>query len=414
MINYFYDCYSILNKVYSEKTFLKQAINKTPIEEKNKSLTIKTVYGVLDKDIELSYYIKQLTDKSPKLVIRTILKISMYALKYLEKHDYAVIKNAVELTKKLGKSGASGFVNAFLRKFANYNFSFPTDIAENISIKHSYPLFAVKELLKKYNKERVESILSYQNETSTLVFYDINGEEYLQERNVEYQKTPYENVFIVKGFSRDSGFEKGIYTFQNIGSVAICDTIEKGEKFLDCCSAPGGKSVRLSNKFDSVLSLDIYEHRVELIKEYYSRMKRTNITAKCENSSIFNSEYESVFDTVLCDVPCSGLGVTFDTPDIKLFRTEEDYLSLQKEQLAIILNASKYVKVGGNLVYSTCSLFDRENIDIINLFMRDRNDFIIENIEPKINAEDMNGTKYFLPDISMGAGFFVAKLRRIK
>ena len=86
MLNYFYDCYSILNKVYSDKSFIKQAINSTIIEEKNRSLTVKTCYGVLDKDIELSYYIKCLTDKSPKLAIRTILKIAMYDIKYLNKH----------------------------------------------------------------------------------------------------------------------------------------------------------------------------------------------------------------------------------------------------------------------------------------------------------------------------------------
>ena len=87
MVNYFYDCYQILNKVYSDKTFIKQAINSTIIEEKNRALTIKTCYGVLDKDIELSYYIKRLTEKSPKLVVRTILKISMYAIKYLNKKE---------------------------------------------------------------------------------------------------------------------------------------------------------------------------------------------------------------------------------------------------------------------------------------------------------------------------------------
>ena len=114
MINYLYDCYSILNKVYSEKTYIKQAILGTVIEEKNRSLTIKTCYGVLDKDIELSYYINSLTEKNPKLPIRTILKTSMYAIKYLGKKGYAVTENAVSLTKKLGKSGASGFVNAFL------------------------------------------------------------------------------------------------------------------------------------------------------------------------------------------------------------------------------------------------------------------------------------------------------------
>ena len=117
MINYFYDCYQILNKVYSDKAFVKQAINDTFIEEKNRALTVKTVYGVLEKDIELSYYLKALTEKTPKLAIRTILKISMYAIKYLNKKVYAVTENAVELTKKLGKKGASGFVNAFLRKF---------------------------------------------------------------------------------------------------------------------------------------------------------------------------------------------------------------------------------------------------------------------------------------------------------
>jgi len=113
MVNYFYDCYTILNKVYSEKAFIKQAISSTFIEEKNRPLIIKTCYGVLDKDIELSYYLSKLVDKNPKLVIRTILKISMYAIKYLGKKEYAVTKNAVELTKKLGKGGASGFVNAF-------------------------------------------------------------------------------------------------------------------------------------------------------------------------------------------------------------------------------------------------------------------------------------------------------------
>ena len=105
MINWFYDCYQILNKVYSDKTFVKQAISSTFIEEKNRALTIKTVYGVLDKDIELSYCISALCDKNPKLAIRTILKISLYAIKYLDKHGYAVTKNAVELTKKLGKGG---------------------------------------------------------------------------------------------------------------------------------------------------------------------------------------------------------------------------------------------------------------------------------------------------------------------
>ena len=146
MVNYFYDCYTVLNKVYSEKTFIKQALSSTFIEEKNRALTVKTCYGVLDKDIELSYYLSALVDKNPKLVIRTILKIAMYAIKYLQKKEYAVTKNAVELTKKLGKGGASGFVNAFLRKFIKTEVKLPKDKYEYLSVKYSYPLFAVKSL----------------------------------------------------------------------------------------------------------------------------------------------------------------------------------------------------------------------------------------------------------------------------
>jgi 16S rRNA (cytosine967-C5)-methyltransferase len=203
MINVFYDSYTILNKVYSEKSFIKQAINDTFIEEKNRAITTKICYGVLDKDIELSYILSSFVDKNPKLVIRTILKIAMYCIKYLEKKEYAVTKNAVELTKKLGKSGASGFVNAFLRKFINTEVKYPEKIDEYLSVKYSYPLFVVKSLLKKYDKDRVEKIISAENKSTCLSFYEIDGEKYLTEKGVEFSKTVFDNVFIAKNFIRN-------------------------------------------------------------------------------------------------------------------------------------------------------------------------------------------------------------------
>ena len=268
MVNYFYDCYTILNKVYSEKSFIKQAINSTFIEEKNRAITTKTCYGVLDKDIELSYYIAKLADKSPKLAIRTILKISMYAIKYLNKKEYAVTKNAVELVKKLGKGGASGFVNAFLRKFINTEIELPKSETEYLSVKYSYPEFAVKELLKTYGKNRTESIISAENSKTCLVFYQTNGEEYLKSLGVDFEITPFENVFLAKNFVRNEDYDKGLYTYQALGSVAICDVVNPCAKILDCCAAPGGKSIRLSYKCGEVVSLDIHEHRVNLINEY--------------------------------------------------------------------------------------------------------------------------------------------------
>lgn len=413
MVNYFYDCYNILNKVYSDKTFLKQAINSTFIEEKNRALTIKTCYGVLDKDIELSYYIKKLTDKSPKLVIRTILKISMYALKYLDKKDYAVTKNAVELTKKLGKGGASGFVNAFLRRFVKVNIELPKDKIEFLSVKYSYPKFAVEELVKIYGEERTIDIINAVNEKTCLSFYENDGKEYLIKNQVDFEETPFENVYLTKNFIRNADYDDGVYTYQALGSVAICDVIEPCNKILDCCAAPGGKSIRLSYKCDSVVSCDIYEHRVELIEDYKKRMKRNNILSFVMDSKVYNSEYEKVFDAVLCDAPCSGIGVVNDNPDIKLNRTKEDLISLIKEQLQILKNVSNYVKVGGYLYYSTCSILSSENIEIINAFMSDIKGFEICEINSKLQHETIDGTNLFLPDISCGLGFFVAKLKRV-
>lgn len=412
MVNYFYDCYAILCKVYSDKTYIKQAINSTIIEEKNRALTIKTCYGVLDKDIELSYYIKQLTDKSPKLAIKTILKISMYAIKYLNKQVYAVTKNAVELVKKLGKGGVSGFVNAFLRKFISSNIDLPADKIERLSVKYSYPLFTVKKIVKEYGVETAEKILSSENKKTTLVFYETNGEEYLSSKNIEYELTPFNNVFTVKNFVRNDDFDKGIYTFQALGSVAICDVVKPSKFLLDCCSAPGGKSVRLSRIFDDVYACDIHSHRVDLINEYTKRMHRDNVKAFLMDSKVYNPEFDGFFDAVLCDAPCSGLGVVNDNPDIKLNREESAFYSLLDEQKNILQNVSKYVKVGGCLYYSTCSILKEENDLQIKKFIIENSNFTVQEIESPLPSLKAEFGLQFLPHISGGLGFYVAKLKR--
>ena len=414
MVNYFYDCYQILNKVYSDKTFIKQAINSTIIEEKNRALTIKTCYGVLDKDIELSYYIKRLTEKSPKLVVRTILKISMYAIKYLNKKEYAVTKNAVELTKKLGKGGTSGFVNAFLRKFIKTDIELPKDQLERLSIQHSYPLFALKSIVKDFGVERAERIIKAENQKTCLSFYEIDGKKYLTDNNVQFEETPFDNVFLTTNFVRNNDYDLGKYTYQALGSVAICDIVEPCDTLLDCCSAPGGKSIRLSHKIKSVTAWDIHSHRVNLIEDYKKRMRRENIIAERKDAKILDENLIEKFDAVLCDAPCSGVGVMNDNPDIKLNREEINVKELNKEQLAILKAVCNYVKIGGYLYYSTCSILSSENMAIINAFMSDINGFEICKIDSKLQHEDVNGTNLFLPDISKGLGFYVAKLKRVK
>lgn len=414
MLNYLYDCYTVLNKVYSDKTYLKQAISSTIIEEKNKALTVKTCYGVLDKDIELSYYISALTEKTPKLAIRTLLKISMYAIKYLQKKEYAVTENAVALTKKLGKKGASGFVNAFLRKFISSKIPFPTEEIDYLSVKYSYPAFAITELVKDYGKDTAIDIISAPNAKTTLCFYGVNGEEYLSNLGIKFENTPFSNVYTANNFVREEGFEKGLYTYQALGSVAICDVVKKGEELLDCCSAPGGKSVRLSNKFSKITSWDIHPHRVALITTYKNRMGVENIFEQVKNAEEYDGELKEKFSAVLCDAPCSGLGVVNDNPDIKLNRNIENVLELNKTQLSILNTVKNYVKKGGYLYYSTCSVLKKENDEIVKKFIVDNSDFEIESIDSPLQHIKTPYGLQFLPHISGGLGFFVTALKRGK
>lgn len=413
MLNVFYDSYRILTSVYSDGAYLKRAMADIFIEEKNRPHTTKICYGVLDKDIELEYSINYLCDKRPKQAIRTILKIAFYSIKYLETAPYAVVDTAVELVKKLGKGGTSGFVNAILRKYIKTEIPLPTDETERLSVKYSLPIFAVKRLLRDYGKEEAEALFKTQSER-TAVRFNVNsdGEKYLEDRRWNFEKTPFSNTFFVKGFKRDEDFDKGVYTFQSIGSVAICDLIGGGEKLFDACAAPGGKSVNLADKFASVVSQELHPHRVELIKEYAERMGKNNVFAVSGDSSVFNPEYEGKFDAVLCDVPCSGYGVTGDNPDIKLRRTDDDVKSLVNTQRKILETCSKYVKDGGSLYYSTCSIFKAENEENCIDFLKKHSEFEEEKTNSPLCHKQMKVGSSFFPNISYGAGFYICKFKK--
>ena len=411
MLNVLYDSYTILNKVYSEGAFLKQAMN-TPIDEKNRSAVTKICYGVLERDILLSHWIACLCPKNPKLVVRTVLKISMYCIKFLNKTPYAVTDTAVELCNKLGKKGVSGFVNAVLRKFVGCEFVLP-DGAAGLSLKYDYPVFAVKKLVDAYGVAIAEEIMA-SSEERTCVRFVCNGEKYLRENDYNYTKTPYKNVFFVDKFDRNSDYDKGVYTFQSIGSVAICDAVPAGEALLDACAAPGGKSVLLSDKFKRVTAQELHSHRAELIRDYCARMNIKNVTVNVGDASVFNADYLEGFDVVLCDVPCSGFGVLKENPDIKLKKSDNTINELNELQLAILKNSAKYVKRGGFVCYSTCSIFKEENDGIVKAFLDDDNSFTPEVISSKIPCTIMDFGVQYLPNISFGAGFYVSVLRRGK
>ena len=156
-----YDPYQILQKVSGRGSDLKQAIAETFIEEINRARTVKIVYGVLENDIYLDFCIKSFAPKNPKLPVRILLKIALYMLLFMEKQRYMVTDNAVALAKKLGKGGAAGFINAFLRAFDADKLTLPQDKISALSVKYSYPAFAVSRLVKEYGGEEAEKIMRH-------------------------------------------------------------------------------------------------------------------------------------------------------------------------------------------------------------------------------------------------------------
>ena len=401
-----YDPFLILTKIYSDGAHVKQAITDIYIEEQYRARTVKIVYGVLENDGYFDFCIRHYAPKAPKLAVRILLKISLYMLLFMEKKRYMVTDCAVTLCKKLGKGGVSGFVNAFLRRFSKeeVDAALPSG-DEGIAIRHSYPFFAYRWLKKEYG-ERAEAIAAAKS-AGVSVRFERDEEKYLGKPHID---TPFAHNYIFENFVRDEGFDEGAYTFQSVGSIAICDCVDGCGELLDCCAAPGGKSVLLAKKCGQVTAFELHEHRVELIGQYKKRMGVANVAEQQKNSAEYDEAYEEKFDAVLCDAPCSGYGTVSENPDIKLFRKESDFAALRKTQKEILATVCRYVKKGGALYYSTCSLFEGENDKSVEEFLKTHSEYEAVEIGSPLAHEKKKYGLQFLPDTAYGAGFYVAKL----
>lgn len=402
----FYDAYRVLSKIYSEGAHLKIALAETKCDEVSRAGTVKTVYGVLENDAYLSYCIKAFAPKNPKQSVRIILKIALYQIIFLHNPVYHVTDGAVKLAKAVGKDGAAGFINAFLRAFDGDQVVLPAD-DEGLAIASNYPLFVVKKLRRTYGA-RTEDIVRAKSRGVCVRF--VRGVQRYDDR--PHLDTPFENVKIFERFVRDEAFFAGDYTFQSVGSVAICSIVEPCGTFLDACAAPGGKSVLLSARCDQITANEYHAHRVRLIEQYCARMGVKNVAAVQGDATVFEAQWENAFDGVLCDVPCSGLGTLCENPDVALNKTEESVTQLTAVQRAILSNCARYVKAGGCVYYATCSLLEEENDAIVLAFLQENPAFAAEPIDCALAHERTRCGLQFLPDTAFGAGFYVSKLRK--
>ena len=405
--------YEILSNIYKNKAYSSIELGKN-LEYANSSKWVtKLVYGVLERDVELEYYLSHMTKKRPQASVVIILKMGMYCIKYMDSMPiYAVVNNMVDLTEFIGKRQVKGFVNSFLKTFSTQKTELPTLRAPRLSVESSTPLWLVIKYIKQYGYDATEQFLMTPSKKKEHIRANTrvtNLDEVihqLDEMKIEYEKSPVGGLWVDNSKEIHKLFEQGLITIQSMTSMLCVQAmqIKDGDKVLDMCSAPGGKGIYAQEVASNVevVACDIHPHRVELIKSYAHRMKADQIAILEHDAMTFDPKFEGVFDKVLCDVPCSGFGIAKKKPDIYLNTTLSDVESLANIQYEILSNAVRYVASGGSLVYSTCTLLREENYNIVGKFVKEHPEWEIEYHHQ------------YLPNEEGFDGFFVARLRRKK
>lgn len=418
--------YKILSKVYQDGTYSNMAF----LGERVSDMSTRLVYGTLEENVKIDYILSQLIEKKPQKSVLTLLKIGTYALLNLsDVPKFAIVSECVEVAKSNGKGGASGFINAVLKKVADGKYSLPKESDENyLSVKYSKPQWFCDKLEKQYGKEVARIILSAKS--TTLEHIRINSRmatesdvEFLLKKNkTDFKKSDVGGYIVKANDTVRHMFDKGLVTFQSPSSILAVKAlgVTDGAQILDICSAPGGKAVYMSElcPHGKVVACDLYPHRVALIQKYKNRMHTPNVKAVQADACVLNEEWKDAFDFVLCDAPCSCLGTFKKHPDVFLNKDESCISELAATQRKILENAAKYLKVGGAMVYSTCTLFEEENENVVHDFLEKNVDFVLEHIS---GLEKIDGGKYLdnkgmiqiLPHDEYD-GFFIAKIRRVK
>lgn len=418
----------ILTKVFTDGTYSNMAF----YGEKVSDMATRLVYGVLEENVKIDYILAQLLDKKPKNSILYLLKIGVYALENLtDVPKFAIVSECVETCKAIGKGGASGFVNAVLKKVADKQFAMPSESDKNyLSVTYSKPQWFIDKMLDEYGKDVTLAMLKEPVRDSEHIRINsrlatADDVEFLLKKS----KTPYEKSevggYIVRATDAVGRmFDKGLVTYQSPSSMLAVNALgaNDGDTLLDVCSAPGGKAVYMSElcPHSHITACDVHEHRVALIQKYKNRMHVPNVKAIKMDGTVFDESMQNRFDGVLVDAPCSCFGTYKKHPDVFLSRTDESEDEICKTQLAILSNVARYVKKGGVVVYSTCTLFKKENDEVVQKFLASEqgNDFCLEKI---CGLKDVDGGKYvdnggeiqILPHAEYD-GFFIAKLRRAK
>ncbi len=426
---------------------LQQALTARDLGAPDRGLVTEIVYGTLKQRLALDWHLQSFLSKplhSLPAVLQHILQMGAYQLLFLDRiPSRAAVNEAVNMAKARGFSGLSGMVNGVLRNLERHKdeLQLPDpgrEPARHLSIKHSHPVWMVERWLKRWGFEGTEALCRANNtpgtvwlRTNTLRITRQDLLERLQAAGVSARsgdRTP--ESLEIREFSAVEELEplqEGLCTVQDESSMLVAHVLgaKAGERVVDACAAPGGKTSHIAQLMQDrgeVLAFDIHPHKLPLIEGTCRRLGIESVQVREGDASNLGNLVSGRVDRVLVDAPCSGLGVLRRKADARWKKEAKDILELQKLQLKILEEAAKLVKPGGTLVYSTCTVEPEENFEVVKAFRREHQDFKpvdLNTVLPfKLERDEdrhmaAKGFIQFLPHIHEMDGFFIARLDRI-
>lgn len=376
------------------------------------------VIGITENRILLDYYINKLAASHITDEVRDVLRLGLYQLKYLNVPDYASVNESLLLAEKVGLAGYKKLINAILRTFIRRGkqLPLPTDTMKRLSIAYSHPLWMVRDWVENFGFEATEALLQANNEKPRLSIrvntLKTNVDDYLRELEkigVLARKSEIAaSGIVIEQLGKNQivslpGYTQGLFIVQDESSQYVVQSSPPRETDLcvDVCASPGGKATQMAEFSKQVYAYEVSRTRVTTLMKNVARLgvgERVKIDVVDATHGV--RELNGCADYVLVDAPCSALGTIRRNPDIKYNRIKEDIAKNAKTQRIILKRASQYVKPGGRLVYSTCTLAKEENEDQIAYFLKKHPDFVL--VE----------SRTFLPSIDGCDGFFVASMKR--
>lgn len=437
----------ILTRIEKEGAYanlLLQAYLAELDDRRERNLTTALVNGVLKNKVLLDYALrKHLTKPMSALPVevRQVLRTGALQILYMDKIPVPVAINEAVNTVKYFRKSYAALVNKVLRQTAEtgWNFSWPDKKRETqryLAVKYSHPEWLIKRWLKRYGAQETEELLKANNipsdtciRVNTLKITPVELIRKLEEKGIETIKSSkLPDALFIKDYGALEAldlFQEGYFTVQDESSqlAAYLLAPQAGQRVLDVCSAPGGKTTylaQLMRNCGEIIATDIYPQKLELVNQLARRLGITIIKI-VQNDARQSGQIQGQFDKVLVDAPCSGLGVLRRRADLRWQKREDEIQELPQLQLAILLSAADKVAPGGDILYSTCTTEPEENFEIVKAFRKERPDFSVvdltEELPFKVTAESdlrqlRKGVWQILPHLHDMDGFFIAKMKR--